>query len=624
MKNLYLAQVNYKYGNNVFLPYSVGRLWAAAKQFPIVKDNYVLKELLFLREDIFTVVDRMEEPYVLGISCYIWNWAYSMALAVAVKEKYPQCFVVIGGPQIPDDPSSVLRDYPSVDVCMHGEGEMSFMKLLVHKITGGSFSSVLSASYRTLYGVRIGVSHRTADLDSLPSPYLEGVFDKLMHRYPYDFHASQETHRGCPYSCSFCDWGSATFQKVSKFGSDRIAAEIEWFADNQIDLLYNCDANFGMLKRDVRVAELLVSSKEKCGYPNKFRAAWAKKQTDTVFRAADILNRAGMQKGVTIALQSMDGKVLENIKRKNIAVENLSGLIHHYRQLDIPTYAEVILGLPGESFLSFVEGINNLMECGQHDAISVYCCVELVNSEMAKPGYKHEYGIKTREVPIMLLHGSPEDNDITETYRLVTETSNMPHREWVNAYLFSWMVQAFHCLPVTQHIVRSLVMLDSKNVGYDVFYCSMLLYFKQFPDTMIGREITEIEKMLGEVLNGGSWNAVVDGCGEITWPPDEASYLRLMQDDLDLLYDEIAAFVAYFCVKVGADLSTSVLDEIVEQQRHAVGNPFQKSGVVITPMGGVVVKFDDEYNGDIERWAREAVWYGRKGNNSLLGKITVI
>ena len=37
-----------------------------------------------------------------------------------------------------------------------------------------------------------------------------------------------ETNRGCPYGCTFCDWGSATLSRVRKFDLDRVFAELEW------------------------------------------------------------------------------------------------------------------------------------------------------------------------------------------------------------------------------------------------------------------------------------------------------------------------------------------------------------------------------------------------------------
>ena len=68
---------------------------------------------------------------------------------------------------------------------------------------------------------------RIADLDTIPSPYLLGLLDP--------FGAAQagaviETNRGCPYGCTFCDWGSATLSRIRKFSLDRVFAELEWSA----------------------------------------------------------------------------------------------------------------------------------------------------------------------------------------------------------------------------------------------------------------------------------------------------------------------------------------------------------------------------------------------------------
>ena len=67
------------------------------------------------------------------------------------------------------------------------------------------------------------------DLDVLPSPHLTGVFDHIVkNNSNYKFHMTLETNRGCPYQCTFCDWGSLTYNKIKKFDIDRVFAEIEW------------------------------------------------------------------------------------------------------------------------------------------------------------------------------------------------------------------------------------------------------------------------------------------------------------------------------------------------------------------------------------------------------------
>ena len=90
MKNVYLSQTNYLHGpenKNMYLPYAVGCLWAYASKDKYVSDNYTLKEILVLREDIVKVLDRIENPSVFGFSCYVWNEEYQLELSRQVKKK---------------------------------------------------------------------------------------------------------------------------------------------------------------------------------------------------------------------------------------------------------------------------------------------------------------------------------------------------------------------------------------------------------------------------------------------------------------------------------------------------------------------------------------------------------
>ena len=57
----------------------------------------------------------------------------------------------------------------------------------------------------------------------------------------------------------FCDWGSAVFTKVRPLSDERLNAELKWFGKNQIELLYNCDANYGPLDRDLSLTQTNVA-----------------------------------------------------------------------------------------------------------------------------------------------------------------------------------------------------------------------------------------------------------------------------------------------------------------------------------------------------------------------------
>ena len=55
---------------------------------------------------------------------------------------------------------------------------------------------------------------RIDDLASMPSPYLDGLFDELIKDCEYNLEGTIETTRGCPYSCTYCEIGTSYYQKI--------------------------------------------------------------------------------------------------------------------------------------------------------------------------------------------------------------------------------------------------------------------------------------------------------------------------------------------------------------------------------------------------------------------------
>ena len=106
MKNVYFIQVDVSSSlgaQSAYLPYAVGILAANAWTSDTVKRSFVMKEFIFLREEIGAVVSRMEDPAIAAFSNYCWNTEYNKALARAVKERFPACVTVFGGHNVPND-----------------------------------------------------------------------------------------------------------------------------------------------------------------------------------------------------------------------------------------------------------------------------------------------------------------------------------------------------------------------------------------------------------------------------------------------------------------------------------------------------------------------------------------
>lgn len=274
-QRILLVQPNYKFGNNVYIPYSVGRLWAYGKTRKEIDDNYEA-DFLYLRDDIDVVIKTKYD--VLCVSCYIWNWGYCKRLAQEYKNAHNDCLIVVGGAQIPNRSAGVLDSHPYIDLVVHGEGEQAFVDILLQKLSK-------HPAYETIHGVTTKTHYGSIarhDVLDFPSPYLAGVFDHLLDM-PYNWQAPQETSRGCPYHCTFCSWGGVTASKIVRFDIESVLNEIDWFSQKGITLVYNCDANFGIYKRDVDIIVKMVDNYKKFGFPTKFRAAYDKHLTGRVF-----------------------------------------------------------------------------------------------------------------------------------------------------------------------------------------------------------------------------------------------------------------------------------------------------------------------------------------------------
>ena len=102
MKNVYLIQFGAEFGEentrSAFLPYSIGCLAAYAWSKPEIQTRYVLKDLFFLRKDFSA--QALDEPFLVGFSCYVWNYAYNIEAAKQIKAAFPDCRIFFGGHQI--------------------------------------------------------------------------------------------------------------------------------------------------------------------------------------------------------------------------------------------------------------------------------------------------------------------------------------------------------------------------------------------------------------------------------------------------------------------------------------------------------------------------------------------
>ena len=633
MKRIYMAQPNSLYGDSVYFPYAAGSLIAYAFTDEEVRENYTFGRFFYKKDAVEAVVSALRAPAVFGFSCYVWNYEYNKALAAAVKERWPDCVTVFGGHQVYR--GSDIIENGNVDIVQFGEGEESFRRILLALAGKDDLQSIPNIMYRK-NGDPVFTKEEIVCIPQRVSPYLDGWFDELLKtEQELSFSAILETNRGCPNKCAFCDWGNIK-ARVRLFDEAMVRAEIDWMADRRIEYVYAADANFGLFPRDEGFVDYLIQKHAATGYPQKFQATYSKNNPDDVFMLNKKLNDAGMSKGATLSFQSLSEDVLANIYRKNMPLEHFKRLMQLYNENGISAYSELILGLPGESYESFREGLELLLENGQHMSINIFNCELLNNSIMNAPDYMEKYRVVTARIEQHQYHVVPYKVGIPEYSNIVVSTSAMPEQKWIDSGILGVFVRAFHNLGLLQCF--AIYLYYEQGERYMDFYERLIEYAKRNPGTVVGGIYAWLYGKYAEILRGGgSLTWAEPAFGELTWPLEESAFLSVIKE-LPRYRGEIRAFLApYFT-------DASVLEDLFSYQTAVVKTPdavrtvldcacewhsffsaVYKNREPVLRKEHVRYLIDPgEISSELPEFAKKTIWFGRRGGKNIVDHITVL
>ena len=637
-----LVQINNSFSGASYFPYTVGLLQAYIEEHAKFSERYEFLPFIYSRIPVEEGVNRLLSANIVGFSTYVWNFRLSLEIARRLKKQKPEILIVFGGPQVPDEAEVFLSQFPFIDIVCHGEGEQVFCSI-VESYPSKDWGDIPSISYFDDNGAFINhpQAPRIKDLDIIPSPYLNGLFEALMLENPQNEWLSLwETNRGCPFSCTFCDWGSATASKVYRFELERLLAEIDWFADKKVEFVFCCDANFGILSRDTQIAQYAADIKSRTGYPQALSVQNTKNATDRAYETQRILNTSGLSKGVDLALQSIDKNTLESVKRANISIETYEILQQRFTSDGVATFTDIILGLPGETYESYVEGVSKLIENGQHNRIQFNNLSILPNAEMGDPKYQQKHGMVTVPSEIINIHGlrTTSEDDVAEVQELVIATQDMPKEDWVKTRAFSWMIALLHF----DKLLQIPLILIHQVCGISFRQLTELFMRKGINGDTISEINSFFTEKAKDIQSGGFEFCNSPDWLDIWWPADEYMFIKLCRENkLDIFYQEARELLKLFLDSQFIDFPTDLLDQSIMLNRELVKLPFQEEDTYITTSYNIWEFFQSVLVGkpilldevgctyhinragfswsSWEKWYREVVWYGNKKGAYLYG-----
>lgn len=474
-KRLAFVQPNFQQGpqelNAYYLPYSAGVILARIWNEPAVREQWQQGNIIWRRDPLESTAQDLAQHDLIAFSTYVWNHRYNYALARRIKEINSDCVIVFGGPEPAIQDPDLFAKEPFMDAVVRSEGELTFVRLLAEPMEHWSRIPGLLLNQQG-HVLDTGPAERINDLDDLPSPYLTGLFDDLVRNNPdVTWNATLETNRGCPYQCTFCDWGSLTYNKVKRFDLKRVFAELDWIGQN-CGFVTIADANFGMfVERDNMILDKLIQVQDRWKKLTSFSMTWAKNQRNEVVDMVHKLveHSPNFAQGLTVSVQSMDNSVLENIKRRNLDQHKLDEIFDICDRKNIPVYTEVILGLPGETATSWKENFWRIFRAGNHAGINILQAQLLENAEMNLL-QRRLWGIES--MPISdYMSGSHGDLDIPETVEVVVSTRDISRETMLDLLTWNTFIQTFHINGLTTYLAR--FMYRYLDLDYSDFYARL-------------------------------------------------------------------------------------------------------------------------------------------------------
>ncbi|HUJ85451.1 MAG TPA: cobalamin-dependent protein [Burkholderiales bacterium] len=324
---------------------------------------------------IEAVVDEVlaYDPDVVGFSAYLWSFPFFVEVAEALKRDDPRRVVVFGGPSARP---SMLAQAPFrgarhwIDALVINEGEHSFLEIVALADRAGPALAEIPglALPAAVQGWRETPARPLGDLNDLPSPY-------DMDLVPRGGLGVLQTYRGCPFTCSFCEWGTLESPRRVR-EVDHLCAEFAGMARHGVGGALEVDAGLNLNQNAFRN---LREAAERTGFFRERHLICEVYPAKVKQEHIDFLASVGRAL-VGIGLQSFDNAVLAHVERSYDEARFEDTLQQLVGVADVAV--EIILGLPGDSPQNFRASFERArtLPC----ALRVYHCVVLPSALMVR------------------------------------------------------------------------------------------------------------------------------------------------------------------------------------------------------------------------------------------------
>ncbi len=577
-RNIYIVQ--FETGTNInLLPLAAGQLYSRLNQEKnfLRKNGLELKEIVFQRpDDPKEFVSGIEDVFIIGFASFLWNVNITLKVACEVSKRFKKALIVLGGPSVPKDEGLAdrfLEDNPYIDAICLGEGEDVFWEICREYARGNGLDGIKGLIFRDRKTAKIfrNNEQRLVCMDTVVSPYLDGTFDDFFKKYRSSFSGIVlETNRGCPYECAFCTWGNQPARKIRYKSMDRIREEIEWAGKNKVGYIAMADSNFGISDRDIGITRMFAEIKAKYGVPNFISVSWAKNSADRILEIVGILQKADIGFRVTLSLQSLNQDALKAINRQNIKAAAFYEIKEAYRKKKAYSYTELILGLPLETYESFLAGVETSLSDSVFDQLYVYPLFLFPNTKLSSVESREKFKIESKIIENRYTK-SKEQTKVKEYVEILVGHSTMPKEKWRDAFVVGYFMLALHDDRLAFFILNYLKKEFGVKISDLVIFARTISGEGDFPD--VRRFFKLLETCAQNVqVQGHSHLIEPRGFDGVPFDPPNAAFLELLMER-DRFYSEIQQIVSQYLDEHAIRMDKVILKDLIDFQKAIMAHP---------------------------------------------------
>ena len=289
-----------------------------------------------------------QEIKLISFSCYLWNIEIILILVKLIKEKFPNIYIVLGGPEVAYDAKHFLESNKKIDYIITGEGEDSFHELCLLIDNKISINEVSNLAY--LYDDRyITTFQAQPDLSKIKLATLD--VEDIENRIVY-----LESGRGCPYKCSYCT--ASLDNKVRFFPLEKVLEIVRILMQKQIKTVKFLDRTFNAnMKYMMQILDIIDN--ENICTTFQFEIVVEKLNQEVINRIANMKTKCLR---FEIGIQSTNDLVNEAVcRRQNMDIlEKNIALLQATNKVDL--HVDLIAGLPLETKESFINSFNRVFK----------------------------------------------------------------------------------------------------------------------------------------------------------------------------------------------------------------------------------------------------------------------